>query len=105
MVWNGNIIFFGVKDLKSVDSFYRKELELSLYKDQGLCKIYSIPGGGKIGFCTHMEKNIANKSPIITLLTDDVDEVYQRLKGSQCEVLKPPKYNHDFNIYINCKKY
>ena len=99
MNWKGNIVFLGVDDLQEVDVFYRKELGLSLFKDQGLCRIYNIPGGGKIGFCTHMEKNIADKSPIITLLTEDVDQVYQKLKKSKYDIVKSPEHNYDFNIY------
>ena len=99
MDWEDSIVFLGVDNLDGVDEFYRKGLNLSLYKDQGVCKIYEVPGNGMIGFCTHMDKNVADKSPIITLLSDDVDGIYRKIKKTKYEIKHPPKINSDFNIY------
>ncbi|MFW6270942.1 MAG: VOC family protein [Bacillota bacterium] len=99
MKWEDSIVFLGVEDLEKVDSFYRKVLQFSLYRDQGLCRIYEIPGGGKIGFCSHMDKNISHRAPIITLLTEQVDEVYRKVKKKEINILHPPEVNEKFNIY------
>jgi len=99
MNWQDSIIFLGAEDLEKVDEFYGNFLGLSLFKDQGLCRIYDIPGGGKIGFCSHMEKNTGDKSPIITLLTEEVDSVYQDSKNKGLEIVKKPAENKRFNIY------
>ncbi|WP_353894033.1 VOC family protein [Proteinivorax hydrogeniformans] len=96
--WTGMVAFYGTDDLEKTHKFYHELLGLNLYKDQGLCKIYSVREGGKIGFCSHLEVLTKEKSPIITLLTDDVDKVYKSLINSGLDVPKP-KVNPKFNIY------
>lgn len=98
MDWDGSIVFFGAPDLSSVASFYGELLELPLYKDQGVCRIYQIPGGGMIGFCNHIKPIRSQKSPIITLLTDQVDEVYKRVVEAGHSAT-PPTLNETFHIY------
>jgi len=78
--WDGLITFFGTDNLEATHHFYHQMLELPLYKDQGLCRIYEVPGGGKLGFCTHVPVLCEEKTPIITLLTPEVDKVWQQLK-------------------------
>ncbi len=99
MSFSGSIAFFGVSDLSETDSFYRGKLELELYKDQGLCRIYKVPGGGMIGFCSHMAVTAREKSPILTFLAKDVDRWYARLKEKGTEMAGGPKTNPRFNIY------
>jgi len=97
--FNGSIAFFGVSDLTATDRFYREGLDLELYKDQGLCRIYRVPGGGMIGFCSHMAVTARDKSPILTFLAEDVDSWYAKLKEKGAEVGEEPKKNPHFNIY------
>lgn len=97
--WNGSIVFFGVSDLEAVDAFYRDLLGLPLYKDQGLCRIYRVPGGGKLGFCNHVPITAGSKSPIITLLTEDVDALYETLCARYSADIDRPAVNEKFRIY------
>jgi len=97
--FEGLIPFYGTDDLDSTDRFYKDQLGLSLHKDQGVCRIYEVLPGGWIGFCTHMEVAIGEHSPIITLLTEKVDEVYQSLKKFDCDLGDPPQENPRFKIY------
>ncbi len=97
--WDGLITFLGTNDLDKTHEFYNKLLGLELYKDQGLCRIYNVAEGGKIGFCCHMDVVLGDKSPIITLLTPHVDTAYENLKNQGYEVIKEPKINTKFNIY------
>lgn len=97
--WNGLIMFLGSENLEETDKFYASILGLSLFKDQGACRIYSVPGGGRLGFCTHLSVTQGERSPIITLLADDVDGVYARLYESGHIPHHPPKTNPRFNIY------
>lgn len=97
--FNGLIVFLGAKDLEQTDKFYAGILGLKLYKDQGVCKIYDIPGGGCLGFCTHVPVTRAEKSPIITLLSEDVDGLYQDLAKTEFAPALPPVINPNFNIY------
>ncbi|MFO7952124.1 MAG: VOC family protein [Bacillota bacterium] len=99
MSFNGSIIFLGASDLERTDNFYREILGFELYKDQGLCRIYQVPGGGMIGFCTHQEVFSRGESPIITFLTSDVDGWYKKLIQEGFKMKNKPKTNPRFNIY------
>ncbi|MFX1419053.1 MAG: VOC family protein [Promethearchaeota archaeon] len=93
------IIFLGTNDLKRTSNFYQGILGLTVYKDQGVCLIFNINNQSKIGFCEHMSVVYNDKSPIITLVTDDVDIFYEKLINLGIEVIDKPKLNHKFNIY------
>ncbi|RKD30053.1 VOC family protein [Thermohalobacter berrensis] len=97
-IWEGIITFLGTKNLDKTDYFYNKILGLPLYKDQGKCKIYEVPDGGKLGFCTHISIVKQGKSPIITLLVEDVDRIYTKLTKVGFHP-NPPKKKEQFNIY------
>jgi len=96
--WDGLITFFGTDDLEATHHFYHQVLGLPLYKDQGVCRIYDVPGGGRLGFCTHVPVVREDKTPILTLLTPDVDAAWQQLKDAG---LEPglPKETSKFKIY------
>ncbi len=96
--WDGLIAFLGAADLETTHRFYNGLLALPLYKDQGLCRIYDVPGGGRLGFCSHMPVVKGEKTPIITLLTDDVDGVWQLLQSAGLKP-KPPVASPRFKIY------
>jgi len=96
--YDGLIIFLGTDDLEATHNFYSDVLGLPLYKDQGACRIYDIPGGGRLGFCTHIPVTKAEKSPIITLLTEDVDAVHTSIQQTG-QNLDPPRINPRFKVY------
>ncbi len=98
-LWQGSVVFFGASSLDDVHAFYHGCLELPLYKDQGLCRIYEVPGGGMLGFCSHLAVQYEEKSPIITLLTDDVDGLYERVLEYGYRPETEPKVYSKFNIY------
>ncbi|MBP2027497.1 catechol 2,3-dioxygenase-like lactoylglutathione lyase family enzyme [Acetoanaerobium pronyense] len=96
--YDGLIVFLGTMDLEATDRFYKEVLGLTLYKDQGLCKIYDVPGGGKIGFCSHLSICKSSDEPIITLVTKDVDLAYVNLTTSGMHPHGEPQVNTQFNI-------
>lgn len=98
-MWSDNIVFFGAEDLEATHLFYAQSLKLPLERDQGLCRIYRAPGGGGLGFCSHMSVAHQPRSPILTLITERVDEVYNQLKAAGLEIEHPPKENPTFGIY------
>lgn len=98
-MYNEFILFLGTDNLKETDDFYSNVLELELYKDQNTCMIYKINQGSSIGFCTHINKTIDEKSPILTLIVDDVDKMYESIKNKGVNVEDKPKKNEKFNIY------
>ena len=79
MMFKEFITFLGTKDLEKTSNFYQNLLGLTVYKDQDVCVIFNINSQSKIGFCTHMPVVFGEKSPIITLVTDKVDDIYNNL--------------------------
>lgn len=94
----GLIVFFGTKDLKETHKYYTEILGLTVYKDQGICQIFDVPGGGKIGFCTHLDVIMEKNEPIITFVTDDVELAYVNLTASGLKAEGAPQVNPKFNI-------
>jgi len=92
------IVFLGTGNLSITGSFYRDLIGLELFRDQGKCWIFFTANGGMIGFCNHLQVNAGEDNPIITLLTDEVDEFYEKLTklGVECT---EPTVNEKFNIY------
>lgn len=95
----GLILFLGTLDLEKTHQFYTQALELTMVIDQGACRIYRIPGGGHIGFCSHIQPVFGEKSPIVTLVTQDVDDCYKKLVEWGVDIPHPPAMNTRFGIY------
>ncbi|MBN2219191.1 MAG: VOC family protein [Kosmotogaceae bacterium] len=93
-----SIVFFGTENLALTKSFYIDLLGLELYKDQKSCQIFTTQVGGMIGFCNHLELDSQRANLIITLLTDEVDKFYRRLRdaGVTCS---EPTVSEEFRIY------
>lgn len=49
-----------------------------MYKDQGTCLIFNVTEQSKIGVCTHIPVIHDEKCPILTLITEEVDEIYKK---------------------------
>lgn len=94
-----SIIFLGTNNLHRTHEFMVNTLNLKLYKDQGLCRIYHLTDNSKIGFCEHMAVTHEEKSPIITLIVNDVDEYYEKLMKKGVVIEKKPQINKYFKIY------
>ena len=93
------IVFLGTYNLEGTSAFYLNKLNLSLYKDQGICKIFNATTESKIGFCSHMPVVIDEKSPILTFVVDDVDDFYEKLKIQGVYIPEKPLMNEKFKIY------
>ncbi len=98
-MWQGFIGFYGTPDLQQTHSFYADLLGLPLALDQGTCRLYAVPGGGYLGFCEHLAVCHTHKSPLITLITNEVDMVYNRLRQAGITPEAPPQINTRFNLY------
>jgi catechol 2,3-dioxygenase-like lactoylglutathione lyase family enzyme len=96
---DGMVTFLHTDDLARTHKFYTGVLGLDLYIDQGACRIYQVTQDSYVGFCSHFEPADPD-GVIITLLTDDVDGVYERLsEDPAANPEEPPKENPEFNIY------
>lgn len=95
----GLISFYPTSDLESTREFYSQLLKFKLVKDQGVCLIYEVPGGGHLGFCSHMTCLEHPEYVYITWVTEDVDLSYERLRDAGVCVIKKPELNSKYMIY------
>jgi len=96
-MYDGLIVFFGTNDIEKIHWFYSCICGLKLYLDQGGCRIYSVEGGGKVGFCSHTKT--IDGDALITLVTDRVDELYETFVDEGIEVDDIPRLNKKYGIY------
>jgi catechol 2,3-dioxygenase-like lactoylglutathione lyase family enzyme len=93
------ITFLHAENLEQTKTFYTNTLGFPLLRDQGTCLIFGVNKGAYLGFCFHIEKVPIGRNIILTLVSDEVDEWYERLKSKDCEILEPPNYNSKYQIY------
>ncbi|NLI06551.1 MAG: VOC family protein [Thermotogaceae bacterium] len=95
---NGAIFFLGCHSLEKINEFYQGFLGLELFRDQRNCRIYSVPSGGMIGFCEHLPVEAGTLSPIMTFLTEFVDDFHEKaIKLGMAP--DRPSINEKFGIY------
>lgn len=92
------IIFLPTNDLKITTHFYQDMLELKLFLDQGDCVIFKTCEKGYIGFCQRAV-NIVEGKIIITLIVEDVDQVYEELVAKNNIKTSPPTINEKYRIH------
>ena len=95
----GFVAFYPCHDLAATTDFYTRDVGLSLVRDQKTCVIFKVASEAYLGFCQHEGDIPDHKGVIITLLTDEVDEVYRRLLRLNIETEGKPKENGSFGIY------
>lgn len=99
------ITFLYTLDLTASSLFYEDILGLSLWLDQGTCRIYHVCAGSYIGICQvseHSKGRLATDvqhNVIITLVTPEVDAWYDRLQQRGVIFEKPPEFNPHYSIY------
>lgn len=90
--------FYPTADLAATHRFYVGTLGLTLARDQGTCHIYGVAGGGYLGFCLRGSVDLP-PTVVLTLVTDDVDGVYERLMAAGVTAEAAPKHNAEYGIY------
>lgn len=99
-MFDQQVTFLAVNDLKNSASFYEDQLGLELVLDQGTCRIYRVSRDGFLGICEGSE--MMEPSPdaaIVTLVSQDVDGWYKRLMAKGIVFEKAPTENTQYNIY------
>ncbi len=99
-MFDQQVTFLYVRDLEKSSTFYGGMLELPLVLDQGSVRIFKTSRNSFLGVGQCNEK--WSPSPggiIVTLVTDDVDGWYERLRSKGVAVDSPPSQNDEFNIY------
>lgn len=92
------ITFLDVVNLERAHHFYGRLLGLQLALDQGSCRIYSVTPTAFLGVCQRKAVS-PSEGVILTLVSDDVDAWFERLRAAGVPVEKPPTRNPRYNIY------
>ncbi len=94
------VTFLYTRDLDKSAAFYGDILGLPLVLDQGACRIFKTSPEGFLGVCRCSERRPSNpEGVIVTLVTDDVDGWYERLKAKGVAFDTAPTENAEYNIY------
>ena len=95
------VTFLYTADLQATAGFYENTLGLPRVLDQGGCRIYSVAANAFVGFCSHSSagEGESRSGVVLTFVTDDVDQWYERLYEQGVAFEKPPALNPTYNIY------
>jgi predicted enzyme related to lactoylglutathione lyase len=96
---DSQITFCYTDNLTITDRFYLEVMGFPLAIDQGNCHIYRVTASSFIGFCQRNAVGINHDNLILTLVSDEVDRWYERLKAGGATVVEPPKLNERTGIY------
>ena len=96
--WDGLATFLPSGDLDRSGAFYGDVLELPLVLDQGTCRIYQVTPSALIGLCLHLSPRPA-AGVTTTLVTDAVDEWYERLQRAGVAIDAAPRLSSQYGIY------
>jgi catechol 2,3-dioxygenase-like lactoylglutathione lyase family enzyme len=99
-MFDQQVTFLYARDLEKSAAFYGEVLGLPLVLDQGSVRIFRTSRNSFLGVGQCNEKRPSSPGGIIvTLVTNDVDEWYERLRSKRVVFDAPPSQNDAFNIY------
>ena len=93
------ITFLPSGNLEATSNFYLNYFGLKLAVDQGACQIFRVAKNAYWGFCTHITPLETPNSVILTLVRDDVDEMYHHFTDLGLVTDGAPRWNEQFGIY------
>ena len=98
--FESSINFYPCLDIEKTTDFYINEIGLSLYQDQGTCRIFDT-GYGYIGFCEYEDRILCNKTCISFNVPtkEDVFKYYEKYKEKQMPGLTEPKKHPKYEVY------
>lgn len=91
--------FLYTQDLTASTIFYEEVLGLSLWLDQGTCRIYNVSSTAQLGICQRADVQRDHSDVIFTIVTEDVDGWYRYLLEKGVVFEKVPEINPTYNIY------
>jgi len=91
------ITFLFVADLEVSHDFYSEILGLELTVDQGDCRIYRVTATAFLGICDRSDR-VRGDGVIVTLVTDSVDEMHERLVAAGAVVESEPKQSEEYRV-------
>jgi catechol 2,3-dioxygenase-like lactoylglutathione lyase family enzyme len=87
-------------DPEGTCEFYADVLGLVQVLDQGSCRIYRTGQDAFLGVCrARPGRRVEPEGVVITLVTDRVDDWYQRLGVRGAPLEAPPSLSEAFNVY------
>ena len=92
----GQITFLPTDDLSATDAFYQGLLGLPLVRDQGVCRIYATAEGAYLGFCDRGYAVPESYRVVLTLLVDDVEGAFARLRAAGAEIVTVPSHSQRY---------
>ncbi len=98
---NQQITWVYTRDLEETARFYDQVLGLTEVFDQGTCRVYRATRDGFLGLCaiTRPDRWVEPRGMIISIVTDDVDGWYEKLRSAEADLLGPPEVSEDKTIY------
>jgi predicted enzyme related to lactoylglutathione lyase len=98
---SSQITFLYFKELAEPAHFFEEVLGLPKVDDQGFARIYRISGGAFIGIVDEAQGYCdapAAKNVLITLVTDDVHQWYERLQAAGIAIDAAPAVQPKANV-------
>lgn len=100
---NGLITFFYYENLERAAKFYEEIMGFELTVDQKWAKIYKVAENAFMG-CVNGQRGYhkpgVEKPVMLTLVVDDPDDWYSRLKSQGVKILSEPHDNNELNLRI-----
>ena len=97
---SGQISWVYTEDLDSTAHFYADVLGFECSRDEGNARVYTTGGNACIGVCrAFADRVVEPKGGMISIITDDVDSWYLKLKNAGLAVDQPPHRLEEFGIY------
>ncbi len=97
---DNQITWVYTNDLDQTSYFYQTSLGLKLVLDEGPAKLFEVSPKSKIGVCKAFDNRVVEPAgSMITLVTNEVDLWYARLKDIGLVIKHPPHVLEKFNIY------
>jgi len=88
------------EDLDKCVTFYADMLGLECIRDDGAARIFATADAAAIGVCRiHADRVVEPLGGMISIVTDDVDAWFRRLREKGAEIAQPPHRLEQFGIY------
>lgn len=92
-MFKSQITFLYFKEFSAAIPFFETILNLELVADQGFARIYRLSEGAFVGIVDEAQGHCnapTEKNVLITLVTDDLQPWYRRLKDAGVSIEAPP---------------
>ena len=97
---SGHISWVYTHQLDSTADFYQQVLGLECIRDQGRARLFATGNGACIGVCeAFADRVVEPQGGMISLVTDNVDAWYERIRAQGIDIEQPPHRLEEFGIY------